>query len=160
MNFTNDFIVGSINDYTLTDPDDKGGVGGMDPLSSQTAWLYTQFYNGTLANYVYGFDGNAVFTNREASANALQHAFWGFENEETLDTNNFYVQLALNNTPADFEIGRVGVLNLYLYDKTKPGGLGAEAQDQLTMRVPEPATLALMGVGMLGMTVVRRRMKK
>jgi hypothetical protein len=66
----------------------------------------------------------------------------------------------LNNTPADFEIGRVGVLNLYLYDKTKPGGLGAEAQDQLTMRVPEPATLALMGVGMLGMTVVRRRMKK
>jgi len=160
MNFTNDFIVGSINDYTLTDPDDKGGVGGMDPISSQTAWLYTQFYNGTLANYVYGFDGNAVFTNREASANALQHAFWGFENEETLDTNNFYVQLALNNTPADFEIGRVGVLNLYLYDKTKPGGLGAEAQDQLTMRVPEPATLALMGVGMLGMTIVRRRLKK
>jgi len=160
MTFTNDFIVGSINDYTLTDPDDKGGVGGMDPISSQTAWLYTQFYNGTLANYVYGFDGNAVFANREASANALQHAFWGFENEETLDTNNFYVQLAVNNTPADFEIGRVGVLNLYLYDKTKPGGLGAEAQDQLTMRVPEPATLALMGVGMLGMTIVRRRLKK
>ena len=160
MNFTNDFIVGSINDYTLTDPDDKGGVDGKDPLSSQTAWLYTQFYNGTLENYVYGFDGNALFANREASANALQHAFWGFENEETLDTNNFYVQLALNNTPADFEIGRVGVLNLYLWDKTKPGGLGAEAQDQLTMRVPEPATMALMGIGVLGMAVSRRRSKK
>src|SRR5688572_28908525 len=30
MNFTNNFIVGSINTYTLTVPDDKGGVNGKD----------------------------------------------------------------------------------------------------------------------------------
>lgn len=157
MNFVNEFIVGGINNYTLTDPDDKGGVNGMDPISSQTAWLYTQFVNQTLANYDYTNDGNSVFANREASANALQHAFWGFEQEEALDMSNFFVQLALNNTPADFEVGRVAVLNMYLYDKTKPGGIGVEAQDQITMRVPEPSTLALLGAGLLGVCVRRRR---
>ena len=157
MNFTNNFIVGSITDHTLTDPNDKGGVGGQDPLSSQTAWLYTQFYNGSLANYVYGSTGNAVFGSREESANALQHAFWGFEDEEALDANNFFVQLALNNTPADFGLGRVAVLNMYLYDPTKPGGIGVEAQDQITMQVPEPSTLALLGAGLLGVCIRRRR---
>ena len=51
MNFTSNFIVGSINTYTLTDPNDKGGVNGEDPISSQTAWLYTQFTNQTLSKY-------------------------------------------------------------------------------------------------------------
>jgi hypothetical protein len=36
----------------------------------------------------------------------------------------------------------------------------AEAQDQLTIRTPEPASLALFGVGMLGLTVTKRRTKK
>jgi hypothetical protein len=160
MNFSSNFIVGSINDYTLTDPDDRGGVGGQDPISSQTAWLYTQFANQTLANYDYGNTGNSVFASRQDSANALQRAFWGFENEETLDLSNYYVQLALNNTPADFGIGDVAVLNIYAYSETAPNHIGAEAQDQLTVRsVPEPTTLALLGVGMLGLTVARRRSK-
>src|SRR5262245_54667035 len=90
MNFTNNFIVGSINTYTLTDPDDKGGVNGQDPISSQTAWLYTQFTNQTLSNYDYSNTATSVFANREASANALQHAFWMLESEETLDPNNYY----------------------------------------------------------------------
>ena len=159
MNFTNNFIVGSINDYTLTDPDDKGGVNGQDPISSYTAWLYTQFTDGTLSKYDYNNTGNDVFASHEASANALQHAFWGFEQEETLDQNNYFVQLAMNNTPSNFGIGDVRVLNMYLYDPTKPGGVGPEAQDQLT-RVPEPSTLALFGAGMVGLVVRRRQRTK
>lgn len=159
MNYTSNFIVGSINDYTLTDPNDKGGVNGKDPISSYTAWLYTQFAANTLQNYVYGNTGNGVFANHEASANALQHAFWMFEQEETLDQNNYYVNLALNNTPGDFGIGNVAVLNIFLYNPGQSNHM-AEAQDQLTIRTPEPASLALFGVGMLGLTVTKRRTKK
>jgi hypothetical protein len=157
MNFTSDFIVGSVNNYALTDPNDKGGVNGKDPISSQTAWLYTQFSNQTLSSYDYNNTGTSVFANRQASANALQNAFWGFENEQALDMNNYFVQLALNNTPGNFGIGNVAVLNLFLYSATAPGHIGAEAQDQLTIRTPEPTSMALFGSGLLGLCLTRRR---
>jgi hypothetical protein len=156
MNFTNNFIVGSINTYTLTDPDDKGGVNGKDELSSQTAWLYTQFTDGTLQKYDYSNTGNSVFANRAASADALQNAFWMLENEQAIDPTNYYYQLAMSFTPQNFGLGDVAVLNMFVYNSQ---GVLVEAQDQLT-RVPEPTTLALMGAGMLGMAVARRRRSK
>jgi hypothetical protein len=156
MNFTNNFIVGSINTYTLTDPDDKGGVNGKDELSSQTAWLYTQFTDGTLQKYDYSNSGNSVFASRAASADALQNAFWMLEDEQAIDPTNYYYQLAMAFTPQNFGLGDVAVLNMFVYNSQ---GVLVEAQDQLT-RVPEPTTLALMGAGMLGMAVARRRRSK
>jgi hypothetical protein len=156
MNFTNNFIVGSITPHTLTDPDEKGGVDGKDWISSETAWLYTQFTDGTLSNYSYTNTPNAVFVSREASANALQRALWMLEQEEAVDYNNYYYNLAKTYTPQNFGIGDVRVLNLYTYNSA--GNL-VEAQDQLT-RVPEPATLAMFGVGVLGLTVTKRQRAK
>jgi len=158
MNFTSNFLIGSINPYTLTDPADKGGdVNGQDPISSQTAWLYTQFTDGTLQNYAYN-SGNAVFASRAASADSLQHAFWMLEGEESVDQGNYYYNLAVSHTPQNFGIGDVAVLNMFVYNSQ---GVLVEAQDQLVRAsVPEPATLALMGAGMLGMTIVRRRRSK
>lgn len=159
MDFTSTFIVGSVNDYTLTDPVANGGnASGQDPISSQTAWLYTQFRNGTLASYAYNNVGNGVFATEELAANSLQHAFWGFENEEALDANNYYVKLANSQNLANFGIGNVGVLNLYKYSATAPNHLGSEAQDQLVIRaVPEPATMTLFGVGALATAFSRKR---
>jgi hypothetical protein len=56
----------------------KGGFGGgsPDPLDARTAYLYTKFWDGTLAGYVY-----AQGPGRAASATSLQLAMWKIEDE-------------------------------------------------------------------------------
>jgi len=106
------------------------GNGTVDPLSRPTAWLYTQFLNGTLGSYgpSYAYDHSA------ADANDLQHAFWFLENE-TGGVNNYYAQLAVAQAgPSAVDNNGfygVGVMNLW----ANPDGTGA-SQDQL-MRVPD-----------------------
>src|SRR5262245_51781332 len=143
MNYTSDFVVGSITDHTLTDPAANGGnAAGEDRISSETAWLYTQYRNGTLSGYNYSGPNQAT------SADFLQHAFWGLENEEALDLTNPFVTLAKQQNLSGFDIGNVRVLNLYKIT-------GAEAQDQLVL-VPEPSTLALFGLGAIAAASRRR----
>jgi hypothetical protein len=136
IDFSTAFVVGGISPYAMTDDAAHGGdVSGRDLLSSRTAWLYTQFRQGTLAGYDY------VGAGHEASANALQSAFWWFENE--IDTNpaNAFVAAADAAVAGGWTgIGNVRVMNLYFPN-------GGEAQDQLTL-VPEPTSVALFGIGL------------
>lgn len=118
-----------------------GGIGpGGDLLDPKTAYLYTQFRSGTLTGYF----GN------EASANALQLAIWHIEGEWTTALAGlalaFYNDAVLANWQG---IGNVRVLNLV----NASGGL---AQDQLVM-VPEPSTLLLLGVGLIGLGLLGRK---
>jgi PEP-CTERM motif-containing protein len=158
MNFTSNFIVGSITGAAMTDPVANGGdaVTGADPISKQTAWLYTQFRTGSLSQYAYNNVATGTFATQEASANALQHAFWGLEGEEAIDPNNFYVQLANQQNLTNWDASGVKVLNLYVYSATAPDHRGSEAQDQLVL-VPEPSTMALFGVGAFATVLKRRR---
>lgn len=142
IDFQTTFIVSGISTGALTDPANKGGdANGFDPLSPQTAWLYTQFRANTLSGYY--FSG----VNHQASANALQKAIWYFEGE-IANPNNSFVTLANNAVAGGWTgLGNVRVMNLSFPD-------GREAQDQLmlvpqsTTTVPEPASLALFGTGM------------
>ena len=134
--FNQRFIVGSVTNYA----DD---VGGNDPISSQTAWLYTQARNGTLAGY----------SHTDAMADLLQKAIWYFENELTLATpnNNAFVYLANQAVANGFTgIGNVRVVNLFYTD-------GRRAQDQLVFQVPGPAVLTLLVPGLAALVFMRRR---
>jgi hypothetical protein len=158
--------VGGIANHTVT---------GDDPISPQTAALYTAFSNQTLGNYAY--TGNVVYNgvtyDRVKTGTALQMAFWSLENEVTRDSNGVFRNAYTNasfgkNALADHYInvanasgwtgiGQVRVLNLY-GNFSPTAGFSGDKQDQLYLvPVPEPGTLSLLGLGLLAVSRALRR---
>jgi hypothetical protein len=144
---TTQYVAG-VSSYVTWEPPDMGGdANGMNFLTSQTAWLYTQFRDGTLA----GYDQS---TN---AGNALQFALWQLQNDLAVPQGlsysalaNSFVTLAEQAVANGFTgIGDVRVLNLVNAD-------GTDAQDQLTM-VPEPSSFELLALGAIVLFVGRRR---
>jgi len=130
----------------------NGGVGPAgDPISKGTAWLYSQFAAGVLANYK--FLGTEA--EREASAGALQKAIWFLEDEPYGENNSFVtaaIAAVVGDVKADAE-GAYGVMALNLYNSDD----GSRAQDVL-IKTPEPLTLLLLGLGLLGVAGIRRKL--
>ncbi|MHB1307461.1 MAG: VPDSG-CTERM sorting domain-containing protein [Limisphaerales bacterium] len=152
-----------------------GAVNGQDLISSGTAWLYSQFARGTLADYIYtplgdgpnigGYDG------RKDSAKQLQQAIWFLEDEISLSntgSNLFLKQVLsqfgdLTTAKADskpYEFG-VAVLNLKAdvagQTYTQNYSNGGNAQSQLIYVPDGGTTLLLLGMGMGGLAMVSRR---
>ena len=156
IDFTSNFVVDAVTDYATSDPagplpGGRGGdASGHDPLDARTAWLFTQFTNGSLA----GYDGSAT------SANRLQNAIWMIEQEIAIDATNAYYNLA--NASGWTNIGDVRVLNLKRWVAASNGtpGYWVESQDQLTRSVPEPSSLLLFGFSLAAITAARVRSRK
>jgi hypothetical protein len=137
-----------------------GATGGFDALSSQSAWLFTTWYNGNLTN-ANGFSYNYNYgSGRVASAGQLQTALWLLEGELTesqVDHSTagyaWYLLANSSSEAANFGLGNVRVL--VLTDTTT----GANRQDVLVM-VPLPSA-ALLGLGLMtavgAFGLIRRR---
>ena len=166
--YGNNYFVQGVTDHTVNAPGMYGTYTGtevghtstQDPISAQTAWLFTQFVDNGLSNSALWGSGTQATKNT-----ALQEAIWSFEGEQSFGSplNSLaatYKVLANNAISNGWSgIGNVRVLNLFGYD-TSTRSYSTYAQDQLYMvsAVPEPETFAMMlvGLGLMG-AIARRR---
>lgn len=176
INFQSRFYVESIEKYA-----DNGGFGGGSPdyISAETAWLYYNFRQGTLAGYDFGLI-NDHSQSRINSANAFQNAVWYLEDEQdNAGSGQSFVDLAQAekfafDNDANYSgnmqtaIDLVRAMNLRWH---KAGGKKAQSQlyllgdgggsggDQNV--IPEPATATVwMLLGASGMFLGRRNRRK
>jgi hypothetical protein len=147
------FRVDGLDEYAVA-----GGSGGShpDPLDARTAYLYYHFAMGSLANY----------NNDIASADALQKAIWFIEQENGGENNFFVAQAQAAINAGEWSgLANVRVMNLVFDESVQQTGttnpLTREVNKQsLLTLVPEPLTILLLGLGLVGLAGLRRAEKK
>ena len=133
INFSDTFRVAALS-YTTN--------AGGKTITEQTAWLYHNALNNTLSGYTY---------NNSSHNNELQNTIWKSIGYNVLvgDLGTGWLT-ASNNLIGTKNFYGVQVANLVYAIN------GYKAQDQL-VKVPEPGTMLLLGIGLLGIAIVSRR---
>jgi hypothetical protein len=181
MTGTNYFVVGS-----AASAGGGGSIGGQDPISKGTAWLYSLFAKGELIvpSTAFNLAGNyfsSVAPARKTEADYLQRAIWWLEEESpgdpTLQAKNPYYQAALahfadqaGGAKAHAREGFLGVYvlnnfrselsrNKFVTEKSIKNIAHSErGQDFLIYYVPDGGSTAmLLGGALMALGALRRR---
>jgi hypothetical protein len=128
------------------------GDQGGDRVSIGTAWLYSQFAQGVLANYFTAADRNIV-------AALLQRAIWALEDEIPDPVGNMFFDAAATAAgSADLaqDNATTGLYGVYVLNNTKISNQ-TKAQDMLWYRAPDGgSTVMLLGLSLTGLSLVAR----
>ncbi|MDA8429981.1 MAG: PEP-CTERM sorting domain-containing protein [Geobacteraceae bacterium] len=146
----------------IVDYAENGGLSGQtpgthqDPLSNATKWLYYHFLNKDIL----------AVTGKAENDYSLQLAIWMIEGEllPGLAEYNQYANDSIAKIYYDKAInsGDAGAsYNVMVMNLVNPDGSAAQSQLVGAAPVPEPGTMMLFGIGMLGLAVYgKRRMNK
>lgn len=148
-------VFGTTYDVTLSNSAKLGGggaVGGKDPISVGTAYLYDQFARGVLSGY--DFADSTPGVSRKADAEILQQTIWYLEEEIGIggvsDTKFLDLVAGTTDNKSDAAPGAYGVAVMTLKD-------GALNRQDLLIRVPDGGlTIMLLGMSLLLIPGTRR----
>jgi len=126
------------------------GTGSAIALNSLVAYLYHEFaHNSWNETGIFNYDDPVA---RKKDDALLQSAIWLLQ-YPTQDVNNKFIDYAWKYSKIDGWTGTGDVVVLNLFSTG-----GGYRQDQLAL-VPEPTTMMLLGVGLVGVGVFRRKTK-